>query len=89
MDKLNYHPKSYLVSIRNVKRGLETRTKLLSHLESKEYIAKKLSSNSGISYYSVLHHLHLMEKEHIVARKGRRPNRWKLTGLGQMRLIEI
>ncbi len=88
MFKGSYHPKAFLMRIRNVKRGLVTRTRIASSLEGDSSTAKMLSEKAGVSYSCVLHHLHLMEDEQIVTREGRRPYIWKLTGLGQKRLIE-
>jgi predicted ArsR family transcriptional regulator len=88
MFKGSYHPKAFLIRIRNVKRGLVARTKIASSLEVDSSTAKMLSERMGVSYSCVLHHLHLMEDERIVTREGRRPYIWKMTGLGQKRLIE-
>jgi len=35
----------------------------------------------------VMHHLHLLENEGTVSRKGKRPYIWLLTGLGQKLLL--
>ena len=89
MFKHFYHPKAFLLHRRNTKNGLTTRTKVASLLEKKSLTAKMLSQEIGISYSTILHHLHLLENENAVIRQGRRPFFWKLTGLGQKRLIEI
>jgi len=88
MFKVSYHPKAFLTRRKNVSRGLATRTKIVSQLEKDSLTAKMLNEKTKISYSSLLHHLHLMEDEHVVTRQGRRPYLWKLTGMGQKRLIE-
>jgi len=88
MPKRNYHPKAFLLRTKNIKPGLEARTKIAALLEKNALNAILISERSGLSYFSVLHHLHLMEEEHIVARSNEKPYKWKLTGAGQKRLIE-
>jgi len=89
MFKGSYHPKAFLIRKRNVGRGLVARTRIVLSLEEAWSTARMLSSKTGLSYSSVLYHLHLMEDEYIVAREGRRPYTWKLTGMGQKTLIEM
>ncbi|MCW4021147.1 MAG: hypothetical protein NWF14_07975 [Candidatus Bathyarchaeota archaeon] len=89
MVKGSYHPKAFLLHTKNVRRGLIARTKLAALLEGAVLTAKMLSQKSGLSYSAVLYHLHLMEKEHIVARQDKKPYIWRLTGAGQKRLIAI
>jgi len=74
---------------RNVARGLATRTKIISSLEKEDLTAKGLGQVTGASYSALLHHLHLMEDEYLVTRQDGKPYIWKLTGVGQKRLIEI
>ncbi|UCF44795.1 MAG: winged helix-turn-helix transcriptional regulator [Candidatus Bathyarchaeota archaeon] len=73
--------------VKNVKRGLKTRTKILNALEKRSSNAAAIAKEKSLSYGVVLHHLRLLEKEGIVNRKGKRPYSWVLTGLGQKRLI--
>jgi len=89
MPRWNYHPKAFLLRTKNVSPGLVARTKIATLLEKESLDASLISKKSGLSYSSVLHHLHLMEEEHIVARSNEKPYKWKLTGAGQKRLIEI
>ena len=89
MSRLSYHPKAFLTLKRNVPRGLANRTKVIMALEKKPSNAKEISEKTGMSYASVLHHLRLLENEHIVARKGGRPYIWELTGAGQLSLMEV
>jgi len=58
-------------------------------LERKPSSAKAIAEEAGISYSNVLHHLRLLEEERIVRREGGKPYIWKLTGVGQLRLIDV
>ncbi len=89
MPRVNYHPKAFLLRTKNIRPGLAARTKIASLLEKDPLNAALISKRSGLSYSSVLHHLRLMEEEHIVARSNEKPYKWKLTGAGQKRLIDI
>ncbi len=86
MLRRGYHPKAFLALRRNVRPGLEARTKIASVLERKAGYAKVIARETGLSYSVVLYHLHLMEAEGILARKGRRSYVWGFTGAGQQRL---
>jgi predicted transcriptional regulator len=88
MLKVSHHPKAFLTLKRNVQPGLSVRTQIISVLENKTSNTKKISRKTGLSYKSVLYHLHLLEAENILSRKGRRSYVWGLTGAGQQRLIE-
>ena len=89
MFRKPYHPKAYLSTKRNIQPGLSMRSRILSFLEREPSDAKTLAQKLQTSYPAVLHHLHLLEAERIVARKGGRPYVWALTGIGQKRLTEI
>ncbi len=58
-------------------------------LEKEVSNAKKLAEETGLSYASVLYHLHLLEAEGILTRRGKRSYLWKLTGAGQQRLTNL
>lgn len=85
MFKEGYHPKAFLVHKRNVKRGLRVRSKIIAALEKEPLNARSLSEKVGVSYSSVLYHLHLLEAEKT-AIKHPKTRLWKLTGAGQQRL---
>ncbi len=87
MAKRAYHPNSYLAKTKNVRQGLISRTTILLVLEKENISTRTISEKSELSYSVVLHHLHLLEDEMIVAivRKGK-PFIWALTGLGQKSL---
>lgn len=82
-----YHPNAYLMHMRNVRLGLRARTRVLNVLEKLPGDAKTLGKEAGTSYQVTIYHLKLLEIRGIVNRKGGRPFVWKLTGLGQKRLV--
>ncbi len=87
MFKIAYHPKAFLTLKRNIQPGLSARTQIISVLEKETCTAKKISKETGLNYTVVLYHLHLLETEHILNRRGRRSYVWRLTGIGQKRLL--
>jgi predicted Rossmann fold nucleotide-binding protein DprA/Smf involved in DNA uptake len=87
MFKEAYHPNAYLSDIRNIKRGLRARTKVLNILGERSVEAKVIAKETGMLYGVVMHHLRLLEAERIVERKGSKPHVWVLTGIGQKRLM--
>lgn len=87
MFKIAHHPKAFLTLKRNVHPGLSARTQIISSLEKRACDAKSVSKETGLSYKTVLHHLHLLEAENILSRRGRRSYVWRLTGAGQQRLM--
>jgi predicted transcriptional regulator len=89
MFKIAHHPKAFLSLKRNVRPGLLARTKIVLILEKKPSNTKSITQETGLSYDSVLHHLHLLETENIVTRKGKRSQVWELTGAGQQRLTNL
>ena len=88
MLKLTHHPKAYLTLKRNIQPGLSARTQIILVLETRKSTIKKLSRETGLKYATILYHLHLLEAENILKRKGIRPSIWTLTGAGQQRLIQ-
>ncbi len=89
MFRIAHHPKAFLTLKRNVQRGLLARTRIILILEKEAANAKKLAQETGLSYASVLWHLHLLETENILSRKGKRSYVWELTGAGQQRLTDV
>jgi predicted transcriptional regulator len=88
MFKAAYHPKAFLELKRNIQPGLSARTRIISVLEKKACSTKTIFKETGLSYTTVLHHLHLLEAENILSHRGKRSYVWRLTGVGQQRLIE-
>lgn len=82
-----FHPRAFLSHKRNVRLGLEARTRILQILEKRTSDVKTIESVGGLRYNVVLHHLHLLADESVVLRKGeKKPFAWELTGVGQQRL---
>jgi hypothetical protein len=82
------HPNAYLSAIRNNKRGLRARTKILGILDAHSGNAKAISAEAGLPYRVVLHHLMLLRAEDIAERGKERPCVWISTGRGQKRLVD-
>jgi predicted ArsR family transcriptional regulator len=87
--KASFHPKAFLSLKRNVKLGLTARTSVILALEKTGSNARSVANATGLNYKIVLHHLHLLEAEKVVTRKGNRPFLWELTGVGQQRLVNV
>jgi predicted transcriptional regulator len=87
MLRIPHHPMAFLTFKRNIKPGLEARTKIISFLELKQSTTRKISKETELSYKAVLYHLHLLEKESILRHRGKRLFVWELTGIGQQKLI--
>jgi len=86
MLKEAYHPKAFLSLKRNVRLGLTARTRIVLLLEKGALSAKAIAQKTELNYGVILHHLHLLEAENVLARKGNKPYLWELTGAGQRRL---
>jgi DNA-binding transcriptional ArsR family regulator len=89
MLKEAYHPNAYLSNIKNIKRGLRARTKILSVLDKGSADTKTIAKETGMRYSVIMHHLRLLEAEGIAERKGSKPHIWAVTGLGQKRLVNL
>jgi predicted ArsR family transcriptional regulator len=83
----SFHPNAYLQQVRNVRRGLRARTRILNVLEKRSSGAAGIAKETSMSYNVVMHHLRLLQMDGTVDRKGSRPYIWMLTGLGQKRLV--
>jgi predicted transcriptional regulator len=87
MVKGTYHPNAYMSQIRNIKRGLKARTRILDILERNSAGTRIISEEAGMKYAAVVHHLKLLKNEMIIERLGKGPPyTWALTGKGQKRL---
>ncbi|MBS7641585.1 MAG: hypothetical protein QW374_01420 [Candidatus Bathyarchaeia archaeon] len=84
MDR--YDAKSYLVTTRNVKKGLRTRSRIIELLRIGISDANTISEAIGRSYSATLKQLRKMERDGIVVRVSRRPSTWRITGKGQQEL---
>lgn len=87
MSKAAYHPNAYLSIIKNNRRGLSARTRILNALEKGNADTRTIVNLTGDHYGVISHHLKLLKKERIAQRIGDRPYEWVLTGAGQKRLI--
>jgi predicted transcriptional regulator len=82
------HPKSYLTSKRNIKKGLVSRSKILRALEKGKKLATEIASETALSYKCVTYHLALMKKDQLVDRSTKKkPFTWGLTPYGQQELL--
>lgn len=84
-----FHPKAYLSNIKNIRRGLQARTRILDVLDKRSVDAKTVAEETEMHYGVVMHHLRLLEAEGIIERKQSKPYIWVLTGLGQKRLVNL
>ncbi len=75
--------------IRNVKRGLEARSRIISLLKGRALTARQLCLEAGLSYSSVMLQLRNLEREGVVERLGKPPFTWRLTGRGQCSIDEF
>ncbi|MCS7385975.1 MAG: winged helix-turn-helix domain-containing protein [archaeon GB-1867-005] len=80
-----YEALAFLRSIKNVRKGLLTRSKIIRLLKTRAATTKELAGNVKLSYSTVRRHLKMMEKEGIVIKVYRK---WKLTGKGQQDLLK-
>jgi len=88
MPKNVYNPKAYLTSMKNVRAGLASRTKILSSIERGARTVAEVSDKSSISYGCAAHHLRLLMKEQVVTRSGKKRGYvWTLTRFGQQSLV--
>jgi predicted transcriptional regulator len=84
---LTLHPKAYLISRRNVRAGLISRTKILLVLEKGRRSVRDVAKETALSYNCVTYHLKAMKKDHLVDKMTKmRPFTWSLTPFGQQRL---
>lgn len=80
-----YHPTALLIMKRNIRPGLDARTKIVQTLESGALESKTIIEKTHLSKSQVAYHLHLLKIEKIVSRQ-KKPRTWELTGAGQQRL---
>jgi predicted transcriptional regulator len=87
MLKVAYNPNAYLTQKRNVRLGLNARSKILEVLEKRPASTRDIGEATGLKYAVVLYHLKLLEDERTVRRQvGKKPYFWAFTGIGQRRL---
>jgi predicted ArsR family transcriptional regulator len=87
MHMPHYHPNAWLPSFRNVRPGLHRRTEILHFLEKEQSTARILVKQIGVSYSTILYHLHHLEHHQIVKRVNPRPPfTWLFKPIGQQTL---
>ncbi len=83
-----YHPRAYLAGMRNVSRGLVSRTKILETMEQGRTRISEISEKSKLGTGCVSYHLKLMLSQKIVhVTQTGREGRWSLTKYGQEKLF--
>jgi len=83
------HSRAFLRSVRNVRKGLLTRSKIVELLSEKAYTMSQLAEEIGLSESSIRRHLNNMLAEGIVEKiKYRGKTLWRLSGYGQLALEE-
>lgn len=74
--------------MRNVTRGLESRTKILNQMEKGKTEIAEIGEKAGLSPSCVGYHLKLLKKQRVVSKtKSGRAGRWSLTKYGQEKLF--
>jgi predicted transcriptional regulator len=74
--------------MRNVSRGLESRTKILDLMEKGKTHIRDISEKTGLSTSCVGYHLKLLQKQRVVTMvQSGRAGRWTLTKYGQEKLL--
>jgi predicted transcriptional regulator len=74
--------------MRNVSRGLASRTKIIELIEKGKNNIPEISEKAGLSQSVVGHHLKLLLKQRVVAvAQSGRAGRWTLTKYGQEKLF--
>lgn len=74
--------------MRNVSRGLASRTKIIEVIEKGKNRVAEISEKAGLSSRSVSYHLALLRKRRVVmSTQVGRENRWSLTRYGQEKLF--
>ena len=79
----------YLHWIRNVRRGLIARTRIIDFLDSENWaLATAISGEIGLTRNTVIYHLQNMEKERIVVRNPEGAG-WRLDKFTQAQLADF
>ena len=74
--------------MRNVSRGLVSRTKIIDIMEKGKNNIPEISEKAGLSQSCVGYHLKLLLKHRVVAvNQSGRAGRWTLTKYGQEKLL--
>jgi DNA-binding IclR family transcriptional regulator len=80
---------AYLSMIRNVRRGLFTRTGIIKLLDSDTWITtSEITKQVDVTTHTVLYHLRNLEREKIVERDSE-GNGWRLGPFEQIELMQF
>jgi DNA-binding transcriptional ArsR family regulator len=86
---LNIDRLAYLSMIRNVRRGLVTRTSIIKLLDSTTWITTSdISKQVDVTSHTVLYHLRNLERERVVERNAEGKG-WRLGPFEQIELMEF
>ncbi len=82
-----YNPRAFLVGIKNVSRGLASRSEIIGSMENGKATVSAISEDSKLGRACVSYHLKLLLKQKTVkvAVSGREGH-WSLTKSGQAKL---
>jgi len=84
------YPRAYLRRIKNVKRGVSTRSKIIDALKQRPLTINELAELIELSPSTIRRHLRNMSREGIVSKfKSEGKRLWRLTGIGQTALEEV
>lgn len=85
---LAHHPRAYLSGMRNVSRGLASRTKIIQAMEQSKTHVAEISEKSKLGRACVSYHLRLLLRQRVVSlTQTGRTGRWALTKYGQEKLV--
>jgi len=82
-----YHPRAYVSGMRNVSRGLVSRTKIIQAMEQGKAHVPDISERSKLGKACVSYHLKLLLRRRVVSlTQTGRTGWWTLTKYGQEKL---
>jgi len=82
-----YHPRAYVSGMRNISRGLASRTKIIQAMEQGKAHVADISERSKLGKACVSYHLKLLLRRKVVGlTQTGRSGRWTLTKYGQEKL---
>lgn len=89
LSKRNVHPNAVLPNSKNMSKGIEARSLILTKLEGQELVTRDIMALTKMSYSRVLYHLSLLRKHMLVKKKGSKRGKisWALSGLGQQQIV--
>ena len=84
-----FEPKAFLRRIKNVEKGLNTRSEIVKIMESKPSTVSEIAEKLNLSYGAIREHLIKMLDEGICTRTEKIPYKYSLTGIGQKSIKEF